>query len=140
MSVLRQISVILYRLKRNYPAKVILKKTVVSNTDLETGNVARRHQDVTIKRAIVLPERRIPDFIYDLSYVAANKNFTYGGLFGSSTRLVIIDTKDIPKDYIVEEGDEVIFDNKVHALKLITDTSDKRGYILTVTTVGVLDE
>jgi hypothetical protein len=140
MSVLRQVSVILYRLKRNYPSEVILRKIINNNSDLKTGEVSRSYRSVKIKRAAVLPEKRIPEFIYDLSYAAANRNFAYGGYFSSSTRLVIIDDKDIPKDFKINEGDEVLFDDKIHSLKVITDTADKRGYLLTVTSAGASNE
>lgn len=140
MSVLRQISVILYRLKRNYPAKITIRKTLATYKDLETGEVTRPNRSFDIRRAIALPERRIPDFIYDLSYIAANKNFAYGGQFSSSTRLVIIDAKDVPRDFNLSIGDEVIFDKQLHALKSMTDTANKKGHILTVTTVGEINE
>lgn len=140
MSILRQVSVILYRLKRNYPAKVTIRKITANYFDLETGEVTRPYRSFDIRRAIVLPEKRIPDFVYDLAFIAANKNFTYGGQFSSSTRLVIIDSKNVPKDFDLSVGDEVIFNGKVHALKMITDTSDNRGYILTVVAVGDINE
>ena len=34
-------------------------------------------------------------FNYDLSYIAANKNFTYGGFYDITQRDMIIDNKDI---------------------------------------------
>ena len=140
MNVQRQVSVILYRLKRNYPAAVTLRKATANHFDLETGRVTRPQEIVDIHRATVLPERRIPDYIYDLSFIAANKNFTYGGNFSSSTRLVLIDKKDIPKHFELALGDEVIFKNKIHALKVITDTADDRGYLLTVVSAGNINE
>jgi hypothetical protein len=136
MNNLRQISVILYRLKRNYGTSILLRKIVYDNTDLRTGKVYREYYEVPIKRGIALPEKLASSFAYDLAFVAANKNFTYGGLFGSSTRLVILDGKDVPFDFEIAEDDEVIFDDKIHAVKLINDTATKKGYILTVTTIS----
>jgi hypothetical protein len=140
MNNLRQISNIVYRLKRNYGVPVVLRRMIKDRTDLETGRVSREYTQVNIKRGIVLPEKLIPNFAYDLAYIAANKNFTYGGLFGSSTRLVILDGKDIPSAFIIAENDELIFSDKVHAVKSINDTAEKKGYILTVTTISSVDK
>jgi hypothetical protein len=140
MNNLRQISNIIYRLKRNYGVLVILRRLIKDRTDLETGRVSREYTQVKIKRGIVLPEKLIPTFAYDLAYIAANKNFTYGGLFGSSTRLVILDGKDVPSTFIITENDELVFSDKVHAVKSINDTAEKKGYILTVTTISSVDK
>ena len=143
MNNLRQISLILYRLKRSYGIPAKIRKIMSDTTDLKTGSVGRAYYTINIARMIVLPEKAIPSFVYDIAYLAANKNFTYGGIFGSSTRLVIVDTKDIPLDFKISEDDEVIFNNKVHAVKQITDTASKKGYILTITAVtssGKIDE
>ena len=137
---LRQISVILYRLKKNYATEVIIRRMIDDVTSLKTGKVHREYKTIKIRRGIVLPEQLKPTFVYDIAFLAANKNFTYGGLFGSSTRLVIIDGKDIPSDYVIEEEDEVVFNDKVHAVKNINDTAGKKGYILTVTTVSSVDK
>lgn len=136
MNNLRQISVILYRLKRNYGKPVTLRKITANNIDLTTGEVTRPHRTVNIKRGTVLPVRQIPDFVYDLS----SRNFAYGGVFNSSTRLVIIDGRDIPKDYELSLGDEIIFDEKVHALKEFIKTPDGRGYLIQATVAGSINE
>jgi len=140
MNALRQISIILYRLKRTHGVAVKIRKMSTDNTDLETGRTIREYVTLDVKRGIVLPAKLIPSFAYDIAYLAANKNFTYGGIFGSSTRLVIIDGRDVPSDFKIEEDDEIIFNQAVHSIKNIVDTAQKRGYILTVTTVSSVEK
>ncbi len=140
MNNLRQISIILYRLKRNYGTRILLRRLLKDRTNLETGKVSREYIEVKIKRGIALPEQLKPSFVYDIAFLAANKNFTYGGLFGSSTRLVILDGKDIPSSFVIAEDDELIFDRKIHSVKSINDTAEKKGYILTVTTISSVDK
>lgn len=140
MNNLRQISIIIYRLKRQYGVPMQLRRITDDNTDLASGKVYRGYYTITIKRGIALPAKLAPSFAYDLAFVAANKNFTYGGIFGSSTRVAILDGKDIPSDFEIAEDDELLFENKIHAVKSINPTATKKGYILTVTTISSVEK
>jgi hypothetical protein len=140
MNNLRQISIIIYRLKRQYGVPMKLRRITDDNTDLASGKVYRGYYVIDIKRGIALPAKLAPAFAYDLAFVAANKNFTYGGIFGSSTRLVILDGKDIPSDFEIAEDDELLYENKVHAVKAINPTATKKGFILTVTTISSMEK
>lgn len=86
---------IIYNHKRSWPTQIrILRESIV--TDLTTGDkVVTVESDITIRRAVVLPNRKIKDFVYDLSFVAANKNFSYGGFFDKGVRNILIDAKDL---------------------------------------------
>jgi len=96
---LRQISLILYRLKRNFGIAGTLRRPVTEGNDVRTGEVVITYESINIKRMIFLPRRNISDFVYDLSYIAANKNFTYGANFDTNDRWIIIDVKDLPTSY-----------------------------------------
>lgn len=95
-NVLRQIKNIVYRLKRQYGVQAVLEyRTAADEYNLENGGITRHTSRITIKRAILLPQAIKTDFVYDLSFIAANKNFTYGGEFQTGTRIFIIDAKDL---------------------------------------------
>ena len=100
---------IMYPLKRRYglPATIFQLDDVTNN--VETGKQTKFYNRFKIKRVVLLPRNLIRKFVYDLSYIAANKNFTYGGLFDWSRRIILIDGKDIkfvpnPNDHIEIEG------------------------------------
>ena len=93
-NVLRQIKPIIYRLKRNYGVTVKVVRLSNLQDNLQTGKMSQDKQEITIKRAIVGPALALRDFVYDLSFIAANKNFTYGGFFDTDTSIMILDTKD----------------------------------------------
>jgi hypothetical protein len=63
--------------------------------------------------------------VYDLTYIAANKNFTYGGIFDTGKRRLILDSKDIGS-YEPRIGDYFTYTNKrwnvteVHAFEYNT--------------------
>ena len=128
-NVLRQISVILYRLKRNFGLPAILR--VPADTyNVQTGVVTPNNTDYNIRRAILLPRRSLRDFVYDLSFIAANKNFTYGGLFDASRRMIIIDTKELPSGVRPTQNMLVIFDTEQYDILEVQRAEFDRGYLL----------
>ena len=104
----------LYILKRHYGVEVDLYKISSDTYDLETGESTKSWNKYTIRKAIVLRGKDVRDFIYDLSFIASNRNFTYGGFFDVDTRYVIIDKKDISQDESVEitQNDHLQFNGK----------------------------
>ena len=91
----RQHKLILYRLKRSYNSEITFVYIGDQDFDVTTGSVTQVNYNIVVKRAIVLPMKEIRDFAYDLSYIAANKNFTYGGFYDSNNRIVIVENKDV---------------------------------------------
>ena len=99
MSKLRFINRTLYRLKRSYGTPVDLYK-FTSTTDINTGEITETFTVKKIRRALVEPTREMRSFVYDLAYISANKDFTMGGFFDPSDRIVVVDRKrDIPSDW-----------------------------------------
>jgi len=128
-NVLRQISTILYRMKRNFGLPARLR--VVSDAyNVQTGVVTPSNTDYAIRRVILLPRRSLRDFVYDLSFIAANKNFTYGGLFDADKRAIIIDTKDLPVGVRPTQDMIIIFDTEQYDILEVHRFEMDRGYIL----------
>ena len=140
MNNLRQINTILYRLKKDYGIPVDLRNLIDSEVNRETGVVSINYDTLKIKKAIVLPAKAIPSFVYDLSYIAANRNFSYGGFFGSHTRTVIVDGVDLKDDFLIKEKTEAIFENAIHVLKDYHPTATNRSVLLTLTTLSSMEK
>ena len=47
-------------------------------------------------------------FFYDLSYVAANKNFAEGGFADINSSVAIIDIRDLPKGTAIDNNDSFL--------------------------------
>ena len=96
-NVLRQNKVVVYRLKRNYglACRIYRPDTDAYQFNIETGRQQRQWEYIDVKRGIRLPAAIARKFVYDLSFIAANKNFTYGGFFDVDSVLFIIDRKDL---------------------------------------------
>ena len=106
----RMITRVLYRLKHRYGGDVSFVRDS-ETLDLETGTKTVTKATWDTKHVILLPNVMKEKFVYDLTYIASNKNFTYGGVFDTSRRRLILDLKDagtyVPqnRDYLTFEGD-----------------------------------
>lgn len=138
-NLLRQNRVILYRLRLNYglPIKYIIPETATHN--VETGAISRTFRQINIRRAIVLPTTQIRDFVYDLAYIAASKNFTAGGYFEKGNRTIILDARDLPNDVEPNLNHHIEFDDQRWEIAKITRAEDRRGYIFTVSATDAGD-
>ena len=136
---LRQISLIVYKLKRQFglPATLRYPDNDASGYNIKTGGTNITYIDLAIKRLIRLPRRNISDFVYDLSFIAANKNFTYGGEFDTNDRWFIVDIKDLTQDYrypnpVLEITTEyyIIIENRTYKIYEVNLAEDNNAYLL----------
>jgi hypothetical protein len=131
-NVLRQISVILYRLKRQYGLKVVIYQLEEQTQNVETGEISRKFKTIPVRRAPVLPEKIDQSFVYDLTFIAANNNFVGGGLFGRKIRRIIFDTKDLPKNFTFTNDDHIEFGNQRYEIRDITALERQKGFLVAV--------
>jgi len=131
-NVLRQITVILYRLKRQYGLNVTYYQFAGQTNNVETGDISRTYNTFEIKRAPVLPDNLDKSFVYDLTFIAANNNFVMGGYFGRHIRTLILDAKDLPSDFIPNQNDHVEFDGMRFEMLKIVHLEKRKGYLLRV--------
>jgi len=136
---LRQIALVVYKLKRQFGIAGILRypDNSTSGYDITTGETTINFVDLAISRIIRLPRRNISDFVYDLSFIAANKNFTYGGYFDTNDRWFIIDIKDLTLDYrypnpVREITTEysIVINNREYHIYEVTLAEDNNAYLL----------
>lgn len=128
-NVLRQITTILYRLKRQYGLKVVYYQYVDQENNVETGEINRRYNTITINRAAVLPDNIDRSFVYDLTFIAANNNFVGGAFFDRHIRTLIVDAKDLPKDMRPNKDDHIEFDDQRYEILKITILEQRKGYL-----------
>ena len=107
----RELRRAIYALKREHGQAITLCRTVNNDTNFTTGRNSEDLVRINIRRAIFLPARAFRDFAYDLSFIAANKNFTYGGFFDKKLRRVLVDRRDIVReaaDWPVDQNMHVV--------------------------------
>lgn len=131
-NVLRQITVILYRLKRQFGQRVTIYQYDSQTNNVETGEISRTYNTIVVRRAPVLPNNIDRSFIYDLTYIAANNNFVGGGLFDRKQRNLIFDAKDLPKDFVFTNDDHIEFGGQRYEIKTIDHLEAKKGFLMSV--------
>jgi hypothetical protein len=129
---LRQIKLIVYRLKRNYGIPATLRKPIQNDYDVTTGEVTRQYEEFEILRAVVLPVDVARKFSYDLSFIAANRNFVYGGFYDVNDRVVLLDAKDLPADETIDLTWRMTIDGKIYEISAIEQAERKSAYVMKI--------
>lgn len=125
----RFISKVLYRLKRRYGAKVSFHRDSETLT-LKTGKKTASKQTWDFKWVIILPYSQSQQFIYDLAYIAGNKNFTEGAVFDAGNRKLILDSKDLGT-YIPQLRDYFTYENERWDVIGVQKFELNTGYVVT---------
>lgn len=125
----RMIRRVLYTLKRGYGFPLTLHKVSEETYDHETGKRTATIQICKIKRAIIMPSTLQTKFEYDLAYVAAGRNFTYGGTYDTSLRKIIIDARDLG-DFEIELEDYFIFEERRWQVSSIQEFEFRTAFLI----------
>lgn len=107
----RFIKQVLYQLKKEFGFEITIHRVVSETKDLENGTIEPVIITQRVRRAIMLPDDSQRKFEYDLAFIAAAKNFTYGGFYDTSIRRVIIDVADL-RGFEVAIDDYFIWNEK----------------------------
>lgn len=121
----------LYRLKLDYGFPVTLIKTIHEETNSETGLRSVQREIVNIRKAIDLPAETARKFWYDMAFIKANTNFTYGAEVDVLSKQIVIDSRDLQGRKITER-DFIIYDHTRYSIKKIYDLEHKLGYLLSL--------
>jgi hypothetical protein len=119
----------LYGLKRRYGGEVTFHRVLDEGLDLKTGKKNVSKQVWTVKKAIVLPSDVQPKFVYDLSYIANNKEFTTGGIFDTGPRRLVLDQRELG-DYVPQIRDYFTFDGMRYEVVRLQRFEFNTGYIM----------
>lgn len=114
----------MYKLKRDMGIPVSYYQPIQNDQDVETGEITRDYTVIQIRRAIVFETRQLRSFIYDLSFIAANKNFTMGGYFDVTDRLVAFHKIDVPSTFVPSNNDHMVIKHRKYMVKEIAELED----------------
>lgn len=129
----RESRIAVYSLKRELGQALTLCRTTNNVTDLGTGRQTETLVKLRIGRAVLLPAKAIRDFAYDLSFIAANKNFTYGGFYDHRNRRVLIDRRDIARGdsaWPIDLNMHVILKDERWEVKEIYEYEDEEAILI----------
>lgn len=139
---------LLYRMKMQYGFTATLTKmdTTTNAFNPQTGVETSNDTDYTIKKVVELSRHEQRDFEYDLAYIAAGKNFTYGAYYDEGKKLLIFEKRQLRNStddgfYDIKIEDRVKIDNEdgtaeVYKIMDITRLKANMGYIVGVVHVN----
>jgi hypothetical protein len=135
---LRMIRGILYRLKRAYGQPLSVVYQTQSTVDVATGAKTVTRGSVDLARGIALPTLVQKDFKYDIGYLKANSNFTYGGLYLEGGRDFIVEARDLPPGFVPQASDQqyLVFQGKHYAIKKVEAVETLAYYVTAQYTPG----
>lgn len=135
----RQVRRAIYALKRATGQSVTLCRTTGDSVDVETGKQTESMVQLVVKRAVLVTAKSIRAFAYDLAFIAANKNFTYGGFFDHKTRTMLVDRRDVPTSFPLDLNMHVLFNGRRWEVKAVEEYEEAEVVVLLLdSTDGVL--
>jgi hypothetical protein len=123
-------------LKREYGGSFDLyRRGSGGSTDHLTGVVIVDKSVIHIERGIILPTKVVREAVQNISVISANKSFVVGGTYDSSTRMFIIDRRDIPelnlKDFDLTPDDWIVYKGRKYELKDFQEFEFDSAWIFT---------
>lgn len=130
---LRFIRNILYRLKRDYGSQADIYHQISETIDYNTGKKIVTKDKIIVKRVILLPNNVSIDATYGTTYTNSNRKFTYGGFYSVGERGIIIDRKDLPKNYDLHNdfiNKYVIIQSRRYEIVSIQEVDNQSAYFI----------
>jgi hypothetical protein len=121
----------LYQLKQDYGFPVTLIKVLQEETNSATGNRVVQRDILQIKKAVDLPAETARRFWYDMAYIKANTNFTYGAEVDVKSKQIVIDKRDLKSKKITERDFIMIRHERFEIFK-VYDLEHDLGYLLSL--------
>lgn len=130
---------VLYTLKKEYGTPMDIYQFISVAIDPKTGKRTAERRRIQIRKAIILPSVISRKFSYDLAYIAANKNFTYGANYDINSRTVIVEANDIPEGVEIVNDNYVVIEGHRYEIRIVERLEHEYGYLLTIKeTTGAL--
>jgi len=105
-----------YVLKRQFGVKLYIVRVTETSVDYSTGDKLRSFSSQRIRKALIFEGSLVRDFVYDLSYIAANKNFTLGGYFDIEKKVFVVESKDD-----IKIDDYIVLNNKAYKINIVKE-------------------
>lgn len=126
----REVHRIFYSLERKFGLPADFYKVTSGVPDLDTGRLNVETVVTRLTHFITCSMKEAHKFEYDLSFLAANKNFTYGGLYKPGDRLGLFSGRNLPEGFKVAMSDYIVWDGTKYDIVEITTLDHQAGFAL----------
>jgi hypothetical protein len=122
-------------LRRNKTFTIAVLQNNQTDIDYQTGEISRQYNFALYRDALVFTTLK-NEISHTIFFIASNKNFTYGGFFDLSTRLIIIPRAP---DFEIKQNDFILFNNKKYKIKDLYNPPDAAPVALLINTLEGVD-
>lgn len=122
---------VLYALKRQYGGSIDIYQKGSQSVDYEDGTKTIDKDVIFVQRAIILPAKVLREANQSISVISANKAFIYGGTYDSSTRMFIVDRRDVPDLPELTEDDWIVYDGRKFEIKQFEMAEFDSAFVIT---------
>jgi hypothetical protein len=119
----------IYTLKRQYGVKAELYSITDIQSNLETGEKTLQKIVYKINKAVFLPRKIFSELI---ALIGGQR---LGNRVDKQTRFLLIDGKDLPKEYELRQKDYVLIQHQRYNISDIKIFDNNLGYVLTITKI-----
>lgn len=120
----------IYALKRRYGIPATLYQLSSDNNNIETGVKTETLTPWQLDKFVTFDASVLSKFQYSLTFLASNSNFAYGGIFEVGDRVGLVDAESLPKDYVVNKKDYMVFNGKKYEIVKYEELDFNSGYVL----------
>jgi hypothetical protein len=124
----------IYSLKRKYGTEVTYFRLNSSNTDYDTGEKIVDTTAYRITKCAALPAKLARELTKNVSMISGNKLFAWGGTYDAAVRVFIIDSYDLPRGFVPEMDDYIVYNGYRYSIKDVTIFEQHAGWIITAKT------
>lgn len=122
---------VLYKLKRNYGYPLDLYKILLTQEDISTGKKTVHRARYHLHKAVILTPAELKRlYQYDMSYVAVNQRFSYGGFYDTEALFLIIDRIDLPRGLELTLDDFAIYRHKRYNFDKVEPLEQDLAYMI----------
>ncbi len=123
---------ILYALRQKWGVPADFYKMSVAPTanSIETGNKGVTRTKTHIPNLMTTSVDFIRKFEYDIGFLAANKNFTYGGFFEPGDRLAVLDGAYLAEGMDIDQKDYFVYGGRRYDIQRIEVFDHQVGWML----------
>lgn len=120
----------IYSLKNEFGYPVDLYKVQKADYDPQTGLNNYNIEKIEIEKAVIFPTTMHRNFFFSISVIQANSQFVQGGDIQINDRQLIIDGKDLPRDYVINVDDYFVWEGKRYDIMKTEALEYKTGWTI----------
>ena len=120
----------IYKLKFRYGFPVDFYKIEQGAYDTQTGVSQNLVTSTRVRKAVVFPSLTQRNFFFSISVIQANSKFIHGGDITLDDRIIMVDSHDLPRDWLLSVAYYFYFENRRYDIKTAEALDNHAGWMI----------